>query len=196
MPDKPIFDPEVTAAIKNFFVDNKGKFPTYKHSYFNEKYGERAKEIIDEVVSTRKAIRIMVEKDYTIHALRQQWYEGTRYLRKHLDTTDHKYTQLLAFIKCRTEYDYIEIAPRPALRGALIDAKGVLDTAWREDLIEWMDSNPPEMAKFPPENKYKELALSAADIEWANNQFVGVEKLFYWLFERDKITVVRYTHDV
>jgi len=190
-----IDNPEVAAAIKRFYVDNKGKtVPPYKHSYFTKPFGVRAKEIVDFVVEHKKPYKISVDPGYTIHAVRQQWYEGTRYLRLHMDP-DHKYTQLLALMRCHVEFDYIEIRPRPALRGLLLELgeeKLILqDDKWKAELTEWLDSNPPEHAKF----EKLEVELAESDIQWGYQQLIGVEKLYYGTFEQNKIVIIRFTHE-
>lgn len=186
--------PDVQRAIKDFFVVNKGVIPSRlaKHAYFNQRYAEKARDIIDEVLMTRKPYRIPLEEGYSIHALRNQWYEGSRYLRAHMDPKG-KYHQALIHMKCRTEYDYIEIIPRQSLRGALLAAttSGTVSATWREEFKDWLMSEPELESKFHK----KDVVLADSDILWGHEQLIGIEKMFYAKFERNEILVVRFDHD-
>lgn len=191
MNDNPINDPAVLAALKAHFITNKGLIAhrQKKPAYYSEPYGLRVKEIIDSIMATKKSVKILATEGASLYTLRQQFYEGSRYLRTMLDPHD-TYKRIMPSIKCATCYDYIEISPRFTMRDALLKAPTAIVVNWKEEMTEWLNSTP------ALDSKYTSTALlSPEDIQWCNEQLEGVEKLFLAEFKQTGIIIVRYNHE-
>lgn len=195
--------PEVQAAIKDFFVTNKGQLPSRlaNHAYYSEKYALRAREIIDIVLATRKPYIIPLEPGDTIHKLRNQWYEGTRFLRQKLDP-DGSYTKTLSMIRCTRGQTYIQISPRVILSSPSEDSnaiskpttklQGAIQSPWRDEFLEWLRAEPELESKFQRTKQVDNVILTDEDITWGNQQLIGLESLFIYKFTRDEVIVIRF----
>jgi len=193
---KPSIDlpPDVLAVIKEHFTSQGNSLKRIApHAYYNAENAIRVKIILENVVKTKQPYKIVAQNS-SPNSLRQQWYEGARYLRDKLDPEKH-YAKLYNNVRCRAGFDYIEVVPKLIMRAELLaiapTAEGLADAKWRDDYRAWLDSDPELTSKFHRKN----IVLADSDIAWAREQLAGVESLYLAKFERTEILVIRFNHD-
>lgn len=158
----PALTPEALQKFKN--TSSRGSM-----FYYTEEQALAAKKILDTLHETKCPVRVRPVQGRSLRTIRQQFYQGVYYLLDNLDPNGiyrRYFEQTKASI---TTGDYVEFTYKEHSDSALNSIEVVIP--WREDFAMFLDKAVAN-AKF-----YRnDISLSTADLEWINNQLVGLVK--------------------
>lgn len=152
--------------------------------YYSEAYAKDAKAILDKLHTTGQPLRVPCG-EFSVNTAALQYYQGSEYLRDH-DATGH-YVKLFQATKCIREFahNFLEFRIRTK---AHVLVNSVAAAPWKDEFLAFLD-NAQEGEKL----HRVDVALTADDIAWFNNQCIPLEKLFIFNASHNEILVIRHT---
>ena len=185
-------DEELRAQLKEFLAatskQEPNEKPTKPHPYYTQSYADAARKIVDQIIATKHGYIMKLFGGNAITA-KIQWYQGCRYLKENSDSTG-AYAQALKRIGCRAEPDQLSFYLKATFKPDIRELQPTEATPWRDDFLLWLDKPDKQMhEKFPTPQG---VTLSEEDINWGNQQMIGLETIYLWKFEEHSITVIRY----
>lgn len=156
----------------------------HRWPYYNKTQALGAKEVIDQMLSSGKKIRI-ASYGAQPATTRNKFYQGCSYLEDHLDPTG-TYRRAISLLTTRIQDGYLVIFPEADMTQQVANhISAVVD--YRTQLIDFIDSASPGQ-KFPV---VPPIYLSDEQVSEFNRMFVGIENLFLINITRTALDVIR-----
>lgn len=160
-----------------------------RQPYYQKKYADWAKDLIDAVITSGKPYIIPLE-GLSYITVKLQWSQGVKYLLDYHDK-EGKYLDLIKKLNVdHSRHRGTTIAPKK-VQGIL---KAFQTSDWKVAFQDWMENvKPAENAASMPIFERIGIGLTQEDAKWLNDFLTPLEDMFVWDINpvRDTLKVIR-----